>query len=157
MADVIFPKRAPAPRELDTRPIPSDYRPRRVRLLDGSSSTQSEGYDGDELTDQDYSEASIEISGEILGQVNLGQVNLGQVNLGQVNLGQVNLGQVNLPKLHEFGRDRLNEIATLVRTLTYGEMMELAHSICKIRPEGAEIDQYNLPMMLHLWSTSSEQ
>jgi hypothetical protein len=72
-------------------------------------------------------------------------------------LGQVNLGQVNLPKLHEFGRDRLNEIATLVRTLTYGEMMELAHAICKIRPEGAEIDQYNLPMMLHLWSTSSEQ
>jgi hypothetical protein len=131
MADVIFPKRAPAPRELDTRPIPSDYRPRRVRLLDGSS-TQSDVYYGDELTDQNYLEASMEISGEILGRV-------------------------SLPKPHEFGRDRLNEIATLVRTLTYGEMMELAHAIWKIRPEGAEIDQYNLPMMLHLWSTASEQ
>jgi hypothetical protein len=151
MADVIFPKRAPAPRELDTRPIPSDYRPRRVRFLDASS-PQSEGYYGDELTDQNYSEASMELSGEILGQVSLGQV-----SLGQVNLGQVSLGQVCLPKPHEFGRDRLNEIATLVRTLTYGEMMELAHAIWKIRPEGAEVDQYNLPMMLHLWSTSSEQ
>jgi hypothetical protein len=127
MADVIFPKRAPTPRELDTRPIPSDYRPRRVRLLDGSS-TESESYDGDELTNQNYSEASMEISGPI-----------------------------NLPGPGAFGGDRLNEIATLVRTLTYGEMMELAHAIWKIRPEGAEIDQYNLPMMLHLWSTSSEQ
>jgi hypothetical protein len=127
MADVIFPKRAPTPRELDMRPIPSDYRPKRVRLLDGSS-TLSEGYYGDELTNQNYSEASMEIS-----------------------------GRVNLPEPDEFGRDRLNEIATLVRTLTYGEMMELAHAIWKIRPEGAEVDQYSLPMMLHLWSTSSEQ
>ncbi len=127
MADVIFPKRTPTPRELDTRPIPSDYRPKRVRLLDGSS-TQSEGYYGDELTNQNYSEASMEIS-----------------------------GGVNLTRPDEFGCDRLNEIATLVRTLTYGEMMELAHAIWKIRPEGAEVDQYSLPMMLHLWSTSSEQ
>jgi hypothetical protein len=127
MADVIFPKRAPTPRELDTRPIPSDYRPRRVRLFDGSS-TQSEGHYSDELTNQNYSEASMESS-----------------------------GRVNLPEPDEFGRDRLNEIATLVRTLTYGEMMELAHAIWKIRPEGAEVDQYSLPMMLHLWSTSSEQ
>ena len=127
MADVIFPKRTPTPRELDTRPIPSDYRPKRVRLLDGSS-TQSEGYYGDELTNQNYSEASMEIS-----------------------------GRVNLPRPDEFGGDRLNEIATLMRTLTYGEMMELAHAIWKIRPEGAEVDQYSLPMMLHLWSTSSEQ
>jgi hypothetical protein len=127
MADVIFPKRAPTPRELDTRPIPSDYRPRSVRLL-GTNTTQSESYNGDELTDQNYSEVSIEIS-----------------------------GRVNLPTPDAFDRDRLNEIATLVRTLTYGEMMELAHAIWKIRPEGAEIEQYNLPMMLHLWSTSSEQ
>jgi hypothetical protein len=127
MADVIFPKRVPTPRELDTRPIPSDYRPKRVRLLDGSS-TLSEGYYGDELTNQNYSEASVEIS-----------------------------GRVDLPRPDEFDRDRLNEIATLVRTLTYGEMMELAHAIWKIRPEGAEVDQYSLPMMLHLWSTSSEQ
>jgi hypothetical protein len=56
----------------------------------------------------------------------------------------------------ELSRDRLNEIATLMRTLTYGEMVELAHALWKIRPEGEEVDKYSLPMMLHLWSTSSE-
>src|SRR5215467_7323984 len=127
MADVIFPKRTPTPRELDTRPIPSDYRPKRLRLLD-TSSTAGESYYGDELNDQNYSEAAMEIS-------------------RRVNL--------HSPE-DELGRNRLNEIATLVRTLTYGEMMELAHAIWKIRPEGEEVDQYSLPMMLHLWSTSSE-
>ncbi len=127
MADVIFPKRAPSPRELDSRPIPSDYRPRRVRLL-APNDLDGEGYDGDELSGHDYPEASVEIS-----------------------------GHVSLHKLEdELGRNRLNEIATLMRTLTYGEMIELAQAIWKIRPEGAEVDQYNLPMMLHLWSTSSE-
>jgi hypothetical protein len=127
MADVIFPKRAPTPRELDSRPIPSDYRPRRARLL-VSSDVENEGYDGDELSGQDYSEASMEIS-----------------------------RQVSLHKLEdELSRNRLNEIAMLMRTLTYGEMIELAHAIWKIRPEGEDVDQYSLPMMLHLWSTSSE-
>jgi hypothetical protein len=127
MADVIFPKRAPAPRELDTRPIPSDYRPRRVRLLE-ISSTESEDHYGDELGDQNYAEAAMEVSRQI---------------------------RLCGPE-DELGRDRLNEIATLVRTLTYGEMMELAHAIWKIRPVGGEVDQHSLPMMLHLWSTSSE-
>ncbi len=127
MADVIFPKRVPTPRELDTRPIPSDYRPKRVRLLD-TSSTAGESYYGDELSDQNYSEAAMEISGRV---------------------------DLHRPE-DELGRNRLNDIATLMRTLTYGEMMELAHAIWKIRPEGEEVDQYSLPMMLHLWSTSSE-
>jgi hypothetical protein len=127
MADVIFPKRPPKPRELDTRPIPDDYRPKKLRLL-ASSDMENEGSGGDELSDRDYSEASMEIS-----------------------------SQVSLHKLeHELNRNRLNEIAMLMRTLTYGEMMELAHAIWKIRPEGEEVDQYSLPMMLHLWSTSSE-
>ena len=127
MTDVIFPKRAPTPRELDTRPIPSDYRPRRVRLLDNSS-TESEDDHGDELSDEDYSEGSMEVS------------------------RRINLRGTE----YELGRDRLNEIATLVRTLTYGEMMELAHAIWKIRPAKGEVDQHSLPMMLHLWSTLSE-
>jgi hypothetical protein len=127
MADVIFPKRAPTPRELDARPIPSDYRPRRVRLLDVSS-TEGEGDYGDELSDQNYSEAAMEIT---------------------------HRDNLRGPE-DELSRNRLNEIATLVRTLTYGEMMELAHAIWKIRPVGGEVDQHSLPMMLHLWSTSSE-
>jgi hypothetical protein len=128
MDDVIFPKRAPSPRELDARPIPSDYRPKKMRLLE-SSDMESESYDGDDLRDQDYSEPTMDFS-----------------------------GQLSLHKLEdELSRNRLNEIATLMRTLTYGEMMELARAIWKIRPEGEEVDQYSLPMMLHLWSTSPEQ
>jgi hypothetical protein len=133
MADVIFPKRAP--RELDTRPIASDYRPKRMRLL-GSGGVESESYYGDELHDQDHSQASLEISGEV----------------GVATRED----ELSYPRL-EFARNRLNEIATLMRSLTYGEMIELAQAIWKIRPEGEEVDQSNLPMMLHLWSTSSKQ
>jgi hypothetical protein len=135
MAGVIFPKRAPMPRELDTRPIASDYRPKRMRLL-GPGDVEDEGYDGDELHDEDCLQASLEISDE--------------VSVGRHE------DEFRRPPL-ELGRDRLNEIATLMRSLTYGEMIELAQAIWKIRPEGEEIDQRNLPMMLHLWSTSSKQ
>jgi len=57
---------------------------------------------------------------------------------------------------HELSRNPLNEIATMMRALTYGEMMELAQAIWKIRPEGEGVNQDSLPMMLHRWSTSSE-
>jgi hypothetical protein len=111
MIDVIFPKRAPSPRERDTRPAPSDYRPKQLRAV---GAADNDGYYGDEPLD----------------------------------------AGINLHKLEdELTRNRLNEIATLVRSLTYGEMMELAQAIWKIRPEGA-IDKQSLPMMLHLWSTS---
>jgi hypothetical protein len=135
MADVIFPKRASTPRELDTRPIPSDYRPKRMRLFD-TSGTESESYYGDELHGHDYSEASLEISGEFSPHQSEEELSRNRLQLG---------------------RDRLNEIATLMRGLTYGEMIELAQAIWKIRPEGEEVCQHNLPMMLHLWSTLSKQ
>jgi len=65
--------------------------------------------------------------------------------------------QVNLSKLeHQLHRNPLDEIATMVRALTYGEMMELAEAIWKIRPEGKGVSQDTLPMLLHRWSTSSE-
>jgi hypothetical protein len=135
MADVIFPKRAPMPRELDTRPIASDYRPKRMRLL-GTGGIEDEGYYSDELHDQAYSQTSLEISDEVSAESRE--------------------DDLRRPRL-ELGLNRLNEIATLMRSLTYGEMIELAQAIWKIRPEGEEIDQRNLPMMLHLWSTSSKQ
>jgi hypothetical protein len=116
MIDVIFPKRAPTPRELDTRPAPSDYRPKQLRAV-GAGGVDSDDYYGDE-------------PGSVL-----------------------DMRGINLHRLEdELSYNRLNEIATLVRALTYGEMMELAHAIWKIRPEGA-VDQQSLPMMLHLWST----
>ena len=135
MADVIFPKPVPAPRELDTRPIAGDYRPKRMRLFD-TSDTASESYYGGELHDQDYSEASLEISGDVSLHRREDELSRNRLLLG---------------------RNRLNEIATLMRSLTYGEMIELAQAIWNIRPEGEEVDQHNLPMMLHLWSTASRQ
>ena len=127
MADVIFPKHAPMPRELDTRPIPDDYRPKKVRLR-ASANLDVENDQVDELQEQNHSEAPTAMS-----------------------------GQINLHKLeHELSRNPLNEIATMVRALTYGEMMELAQAIWKIRPEGEDVDQDSLPMLLHRWSTSSQ-
>lgn len=114
MIDVIFPKRAPSPRERDTRPVPSDYRPKQLRAV----GADGDGYYGDEPADL--------LDGP----------------------------GINLHKLEdELTRNRLSEIATLVRSLTYGEMMELARAIWNIRPDGT-VDQQSLPMMLHLWSTS---
>lgn len=61
---------------------------------------------------------------------------------------------IDLARLEgELSLNRLDEIASLMRSLTYGEMMEFARAIWKIRPEGA-IDQNSLPTMLHLWSIS---
>jgi hypothetical protein len=114
MIDVIFSKRTPSPRERDTRPVPSEYRPKQLRAVGAP--------------DNDY--------------------------YGDEPAGGLMDSGINLHKLEgELTRNRLNEIATLVRSLTYGEMMELARAIWQIRPEGA-VDKESLPMMLHLWSTA---
>lgn len=61
---------------------------------------------------------------------------------------------VDLRKLEvELGRRRLDEIADVVRALTYGEMMELAESMWNVRPDGSELNERNLPTLLHRWST----
>jgi len=60
---------------------------------------------------------------------------------------------VNLRKLEaELGRQPLEEIASLVRSLTYGEMIELAASMWKAQPDGSDFTQENLPAMLYRWS-----
>lgn len=62
---------------------------------------------------------------------------------------------INLRKLQEqLDRAPLDEIAMLVRALTYGEMIELAEAMWKVQPEGAVVTQENLPALLHRWSTS---
>jgi hypothetical protein len=50
------------------------------------------------------------------------------------------------------GTNRLDDIATFVRLLTYGEMMDLAAALWKMRPEGKEITEQELPGMWHRWS-----
>ena len=68
-------------------------------------------------------------------------------------------GSVNLQKLEEqLARGRLDEIAALIRALTYGEMIELAEGLCSVmcnvNGQGSEISKVNLPGLLHRWSTS---
>jgi hypothetical protein len=62
---------------------------------------------------------------------------------------------INLRMLQEqLDRQPLDEIAMLVRALTYGEMIELAEGMWKIQPEGSAVTQDNLPALLHKWSQS---
>lgn len=62
---------------------------------------------------------------------------------------------INLRRLQEqLDRQPLDEIAMLVRALTYGEMIELAEGMWKVQPEGAAVTQDNLPALLHRWSQS---
>lgn len=61
---------------------------------------------------------------------------------------------VNMDKLAaELSRNRLSEIAELVRALTYGEMIEFAKAIWNIRPNEVEpLTEETLPGVLHRWS-----
>jgi hypothetical protein len=70
---------------------------------------------------------------------------------------EINPPIVDLGKLEEeLGRRRLDEIADVVRALTYGEMMELAASMWNVRPDGANLTEHNLPAVLYRWSTSRQ-
>jgi hypothetical protein len=62
---------------------------------------------------------------------------------------------INMRRLQEqLDRQPLDEIAMLVRALTYGEMIELAEGMWKVQPDGAAVTQENLPALLHRWSQS---
>jgi hypothetical protein len=52
------------------------------------------------------------------------------------------------------GHSRLDEIAQALRTLTYGQMIELAESMSKVNPQGSEITESHLPNVLYRWSKS---
>jgi hypothetical protein len=55
---------------------------------------------------------------------------------------------------NELGHSRLDEIARAIRTLTYGEMLELAEAIWKVNSRGSEITESDLPGVLHRLPTS---
>jgi hypothetical protein len=69
---------------------------------------------------------------------------------------EMNAGEsVNLQKLEEqLARRPLDEIAALVRGLTYGEMIGLAEELWNAQTQGSDISKENLPGCLHRWSTS---
>jgi hypothetical protein len=47
---------------------------------------------------------------------------------------------------------RLDEIAMLVRELTYGEMVELAGLLWAAKPPDKDVTAETLPMIWHKWS-----
>ena len=55
---------------------------------------------------------------------------------------------------NEPGHSRLDEIAEALRTLTYGQMLELAESIWKVNSQGSGITESDLPNVLYRWSKS---
>jgi hypothetical protein len=55
---------------------------------------------------------------------------------------------------NEPGHSRLDEIAEALRTLTYGQMLELAESMWKVNSQGSGITESDLPNVLHRWSKS---
>jgi tryptophanase len=64
---------------------------------------------------------------------------------------------INLRRLQEqLDRQPLDEIAMLVRALTYGEMIELAESMWNVKPDNSELNEDNLPAVLYRWSTSRQ-
>jgi hypothetical protein len=64
---------------------------------------------------------------------------------------------VDLSKLEAaLGRKRLDEIADMVRALTYGEMIDLAESMWNVKPDDSELNEGNLPAVLYRWSTSRQ-
>jgi hypothetical protein len=55
---------------------------------------------------------------------------------------------------NEPGHSRLDEIAEALRTLTYGQMLELAESMWKVNSQESGITESDLPNVLYRWSKS---
>src|ERR1700676_470173 len=126
MTEVKFAKRARTPRELESRRIPDDYRPKQLRM---GPVVRAEA----EHAAEDNFRPPMGADG-----------------------GAVPESTVIMRKLEaELGRRPVEEIARLVRSLTYGEMIELAASLLEVQPEGSVITADNLPNMLYRWSTAS--
>jgi hypothetical protein len=63
--------------------------------------------------------------------------------------------RVDLRELEEqIARRPIDEIAAVIRRLTYGEMMELAEELWKAQTQGSDISKDSLPGLLHRWSST---
>ena len=74
--------------------------------------------------------------------------------VGTTNHRKAEMNTRTYINLERLPRRPLDEIASLVRGLTYGEMMELGEVLWKVQPEGSAVTQENLPELLHRWSKS---
>ena len=136
MADSVSTGRSPKPHGLDWRPVLDSYR------------TQTEGLREPEEADQAATER---IEGDhATMSADAAPV---ETDRAQTESGSEMAAPVNLRKLQEqLDRSRLDEIAALVLSLTYGEMIELANAIWKSQPDGPALTQETLPALLYRWS-----
>jgi hypothetical protein len=51
----------------------------------------------------------------------------------------------------------IDEIAALIRRLTYGEMIELAEELWEAQTQGSDLSKDSLPGLLHRWSTTHHE
>ena len=124
MADVEFPRRILLRRDLERRPIPDHYRPREVHRARGVELEASDSCAINEIdaTNHRKAEGSTETC-------------------------------INQRKTEErLPRRALDEMASLVQALTYGEMLELAEVLWKVQTAGLAVRQENLPELLHRWT-----
>jgi hypothetical protein len=125
-----------------------DYRPKKWRRNQiGSDSPQS-------LTDHDSAASIYE---EPIGRHVEGTIERSGTNGFHAApfFPRMNSASFDLRGHHnELARSRLDEIAKAIRTLTYGEMLELAQSMWKVNSHGSEITESDLPGLLHRWSAS---
>ena len=121
MTEVEFPTRARPPRELNSRPLPDDYRPKQLRMGHVVRAEAEHAADSNIHRPMGADEGTGPESAVILRKLEA-----------------------------ELGR----RIARLVRSLTYGEMIELASSMSEVEPKGSAITADNLPNMLYRWSTA---
>ena len=124
MAEGEFPKRLQLPRILERRRAPATFQ---LEATHGES--------GGEIEASDSPTNEADTRGHRGGETN---------TEATLSLREVKR-QPPLP---------LDEIATVIQSLTYGEMIELSEAMWKNRRNGLALTLENLPELLHRWSTS---
>jgi hypothetical protein len=134
MAEVEFPKRPRTLNWLDRRPLADEQGAEEVRRIPVERTVS-------ERVEAELKRVEAELSGELSAV---------KIDLEDKMDGS---GGVSLRKLEsQLERQPLNEIAALMRALTYGEMMELSETLWNANAEGAPLNKDAMPGLLHRWS-----
>ena len=124
MAEGEFSKRLQFPRFLERRRAPGDF-----QLAATEDETRYE----------------VETSNSPANEADLRRHRGGETNMDAT---------FDLRKIRRRPPKPLDEIATLIQGLTYGEMIELSEALWANRPNGLAVTLENLPELFHRWSTS---
>ena len=137
----------------DLGSIPDDYRPKKWRPNQIERDNTEHPVDAkytEHLIDEDAIEHTVE-------EDDTGNSAANELRQDDDSPRPLNSAAVDLRKLEEDpGRCPLDEIADALRTLTYGEMLELAESMWKANAEGSNLTESGLPAVLHRWSASRQ-